>query len=174
MPHAVTHVLISAIAADLYRDYLSRHRKLFTVHHIFLAGLGGLLPDIDVAIGMIYKLFGQQVPTLFNHGGITHTPLFAMLFILPAAAMWYQGKKKESLYLWMLGGGIIMHLFLDWFLGGGGHYGIMLFFPFSTMGFKFGLFGMLGLESMPQALDAVLLLLWLWHEEMKHKIRDFI
>lgn len=174
MPQAVTHVLAAAIIADLYRDYFSKHKRLFTMHHIFLAGLGGLLPDIDVAISMLFELFGQTPPVLLVHGGITHTPLFAFLFLLPAVAMWYQDKKKESLYLYMIGGGILTHLFLDWFLGGGGHYGLMLLFPFSMEGFKFGLFGMLGLSGMPQALDAVVLLAWLWHEEMKHKISDFL
>ena len=48
MPFAVTHVLFAIIAVDLYRDYVARHKKYFTLHIVFIAGFAGLLLDMDL------------------------------------------------------------------------------------------------------------------------------
>jgi len=68
----------------------------------------------------------------------------------------------------------LFHLFLDWFLGGGAGEGVLLFWPFATTQFKLHLMFKLNIGDIPAALDAVILLGWLWHEEVKHKIKDFI
>jgi len=82
MPFAVTHVLTSIVLVDLYRDYVTRHKKLFTIHTVFLAGLFGLLPDIDYVLGMAASAINLNLPFLFQHGGVTHTPFFALLNVI--------------------------------------------------------------------------------------------
>lgn len=173
MPLAVTHVLLTIILVDLYRDYMTKHKKYFSIHTIFIAGLAGLLPDIDLPITWILGWLGYSSP-LWQHGGITHTPLFALLF-LPFGIYFYKRRKhKIAMYFFVIAFGILFHLFLDWFLGGGNHAGIMFLWPLSEMGFKVHLLNKLGLVSIPMALDAIILLLWLYYEEKRHKIRDFI
>tara|TARA_Y100000034_G_scaffold125404_1_gene174896 strand:- start:851 stop:994 length:144 start_codon:yes stop_codon:yes gene_type:complete len=46
MPYAVTHVLVAIIVAELLRDYW----KKFNLHYVLIAGIGGLLPDIDIIV----------------------------------------------------------------------------------------------------------------------------
>ena len=64
-----------------------------------------------------------------------------------------------------------MHILLDLVLNSEGN--IMLLWPFGTADFSWRLLSgnVLGFYA---TLDAILLLAWLTHEEMKHKIRDFI
>jgi membrane-bound metal-dependent hydrolase YbcI (DUF457 family) len=174
MPLAVTHVLLTIILVDLYRDYVTKNKKYFTLHTVLIAGIAGLLPDIDVPIRMIYSLFNTQVPVLLQHGMLTHTPLFALVFLIPALILWKQEKHKVSMMFFVITFGAMFHIFLDWFIGGGAYEGIMWFFPFSTTTFKLHILRNLGITDWPMALDAVILLGWLWHEEVKHKIKDFI
>ena len=132
MPHAVTHVILTIIAVDLFRDYFTKHRKYFTMHTLLIAGIAGLLPDIDHPLNW---LLGGSVE-LLQHGGMTHTPLFGLIFLIPALILWKKGKHKTAMYFFVACFGIMFHLFLDWLLGGGAHYGIMLFWPISTYSVK--------------------------------------
>lgn len=174
MPLAVTHVLLTIILVGLYRDYVTKHKKYFTLHTVFIAGVAGLLPDIDVPLRMVSEFFSFGLSRLFQHGGITHTLLFASVFLIPGFVLWNQKKHKMAVYFFVISFGITFHIFLDFLLGGGAHYGIMFFYPFSTVGYKVHILNRLGLSSVPMALDAIILLAWLWHEEYKHKISDFI
>jgi len=172
MPLAVTHVLLTIILVDLYRDYLAPHKHYFTLHTILIAGVAGLLPDIDIPINWIMHALGVSIQWL-SHGGITHTPLFGFLFLIPGIYLWKKEQHQNAMYFFVITFGICFHLFLDALLGGGSSDGIMFFFPFSTIGFKLHLLKEVGLKQLPAALDAVILLAWLWHEEKKHKITDF-
>jgi len=173
MPLAATHILTAIICADLYRDYVTNHKHLFTLHTIMLAGFFGLLPDIDIGIRMIATYFSWDVPWLLTHGGITHTPFFGLLFLIPAFILWKLDKKKVAVVFFVACVSILVHIFLDWFIGGGAHTGQMLLFPFSLAGYKFHLFSMIGIPHLFEALDAIILLAWLWHEEVRHKISNF-
>ncbi len=174
MPLAVTHVLTSIISADIYRDYYLKHKRYFTLHTVLLAGIGGLLPDIDFPLRMIANFFSWEVPWLLQHGGMTHTPFFGLLFLIPGIILWKKRKHKKAMCFYALAFGIFLHIFLDFLIGGGRYEGIMLFFPFSLAGFKIHLLQYVSIKDIPIAMDAIILLGWLWHEERKHKIKDFI
>lgn len=173
MPLAVTHVLLTIILVDLYRDYITKHKRLFSLHTVLIAGIAGLLPDIDVPLRMMYQLFKAEIPILLQHGMLTHTPLFALIFLIPALILWKQGKHKPAVVFFVITFGAMFHLFLDWLIGGGAYEGIMWFFPLSTHTFKLHILRNVGLSDWPMALDAVILIGWLWHENIKHKIKDF-
>jgi hypothetical protein len=59
-------------------------------------------------------------------------------------------------------------------LGGGAYEGIKLFWPLSNASFAIHALKNLPMQNIPMAIDAIILLVWLWHEEAKHKIKDFI
>jgi len=169
MPFAVTHVLASIILVDLFRDYVTKHKKYFTLHTIFIAGFAGLLPDIDIPLNWFLNLFGLSIA----HGTITHTPLFGLLFLIPGIILWKQKKHKIAMYFFVICFGILVHIFLDYFVSGDVFGGIMLFYPFYNATYGLNLLQ----NATPNffaGIDAIILLLWLWHEEIKHKISDFI
>ena len=173
MPLAVTHVLLTIILVDLYRDYFTKHKRYFSIHTIFIAGFAGLLPDIDLPLNWLFNLFGYTFP-LWQHGGITHTPFFALLFLPFGFYLHKKKKHKMAMYFYVIAFGILFHIFLDWLLGGGNHTGIMLLWPLSEAAFKVHILNRMGLYSVPMALDALILLAWLYYEEKRHKITDFI
>lgn len=174
MPLAVTHVILTIILVDLYRDYVAKHKRYFSLHTILIAGVAGLLPDIDVPISWLLNFFGYSFE-LLRHGGITHTLIFGLIFLIPAFILFNKGKHKISMYFFVITFGILFHVFLDYFLGGGGGNGIMLFWPLSTATFKIYLLkNFASFGGLAAGIDAFILLVWLWHEEVKHKISGFI
>jgi hypothetical protein len=173
MPLAVTHVILSIIAADLYRDYVTKHKRYFTLWTILVAGIAGLAPDLDHPIRAGLLALGIDVP-LLAHGMALHTPAFGLVFLIPFAACWAMKKHKLAVIFAVITFGILFHLFLDWLIGGGDVRGIMLGFPFSYEQFKGPFLGLVFNFPMREALDAAILLVWLVHEEKRHKIRDFI
>jgi membrane-bound metal-dependent hydrolase YbcI (DUF457 family) len=172
MPLAVTHVLLTIIVVDLYRDYVTPHKKYFSLNSILIAGVCGLLPDIDIAFKIMSSAFGVALPAILSHRGITHTLLFAFFFLFPGLVLSYQKKHKTATIFYIAAFGIFFHLLLDFFLSGDSSAGIMWFYPLTTVGWKLELAS--GIPYFSQALDASILLIWLWHEEVKHKIVDFI
>ena len=168
MPFAVTHVLASIILVDLYRDYFAKHKKYFTLHTIFIAGFAGLLPDMDIPLNWLLNLFGASL----GHRTITHTPLFAFIFLIPAFILWKNKKHKIAMYFFVTSFAVFLHIFLDYFFSTD-NGGIMFFYPLSMADYALNL--LKGASTTFFAgIDAIMLLLWLWHEEFKHKISDFI
>jgi len=168
MPFAVTHVLFSIILVDLYRDYFTKHKKYFTLHTVFIAGFFGLLPDIDIPLNLILNFLGFDLA----HRTLTHTPLFALIFLIPGIILWNKRKHKTAVYFFAACFGILLHISLDYFFTAD-NGGVMLFYPFSNTQYALNLLKGLSIDFFA-GMDAIILLLWLWHEEMKHKISDFI
>lgn len=174
MPFAVTHVLIAIILVSIYRDYITDHKKWFTLYTVLIAGIAGLLPDIDIAIRMIFQLFGWGIPTLLEHGGITHTAAYGLVFLIPGFIYLKKEKHKTAMYFFVICFGILLHNFMDFFIGGGAAEGVMWFWPISNATYKIHLLLNVGISNIPEAMDAVLLIAWLAYIEIKHKIIDFI
>ena len=159
MVFAVTHVILTIVLVDIFRHYLSKHKKkyLFPRWYLIVAGIGGLLPDIDIVVNWFYSNV--------IHGDF-HLFWVGLVFFALAALFW---KKKKhhvdwGLFFLLLSIGWMFHLFLDC-LGGGYKF----FLPFSD-----ALFCKEWIPSLyfPH-LDAVILLLWLIHEEWAKKIKDY-
>lgn len=175
MPFAVTHVIITIVLIDLVRDYLLK--KKFPTYFVLIGGIAGLLPDIDLPISWFLGSFGINAPV---HRVYTHSLLFPLLFFVAAYAFYkIKNKKHEigkikfdnkhvSLFFAMLSAGWFLHVVLDCsFMGSEA----ISFIPLiSTIKFCPHIFN----SDFAVGLDAVILLLWLIHEEVRHKIRDFI
>jgi membrane-bound metal-dependent hydrolase YbcI (DUF457 family) len=179
MPQAVTHVLIPSILASIIRDRKTKkNKRKFPLHYVLIAGIAGLLPDIDVIAFWGLYFFGFTIEEV--HRNFTHTIFVPLLFL----ALYYlfgkmkirelgKHKLRLNLIFLMISFGSFVHLILDAFLTGK----IMPFYPLFKFGFGLNLVGYLPLPLSKIAipcLDAALLVLWMIYLEVKHKISDFI
>ncbi len=166
MPQAVFHILAALIIADIIRDHWF-HKKHFPLYLVLIAGIGGILPDIDVLVYWAVSLFAKADYTLF-HRTFTHSLLFLALFLVPAIILW-KHEKYHKIFL-MLALGITVHLALDATFQGA----IMPLFPFSAATVGLNLWGNAFAGTMAQGIDTILLVLWLIYIEWRHKVSDFI
>ncbi|MBL7147521.1 MAG: metal-dependent hydrolase [Nanoarchaeota archaeon] len=173
MPYAVTHVLVPLVIAELIRDYLVKDKKNFPLHLVLIAGIAGLLPDIDVFFSWIFNLTSV-------HRAFTHTFILPLLFLILAfvfrnVKIKYLVKHRLTLtnIFLMIFLGTFIHVLLDGILLGS----ITPLYPLFNFKFALNLVYLLPSaiqETFLPALDAVLLVAWLIHEELKHRISKFI
>ena len=168
MPQAVVHVLFAIIVLDLFRDHILKDKRKMPLHYVFIGGIAGLLPDIDVPLFWLLNNFlGFDVP--WFHRVFTHTFLFILIF-LAISLVYFDINKKISELFGIITFGAAFHIFLDWLLVGA----IAPLYPFSGTAYGLNLFGIINLPLAMEGLEAIVLLWWLWHEEKTHKISDFI
>jgi len=128
----LTHSLTGALAAKLIETTLpalaEEPRKKF-----WLLVSGVNIPDIDVVLGLL----GDPIFAIHHHRGLTHSLLFAPVFaLLPAMIFFKLGKLKNFKTLWVYGLlGILLHIFFDLITP----FGTQLFAPFSTARFSLDL-----------------------------------
>ncbi len=124
----LTHSLTGALAAKLIETTFpalaeepTEQRKKFWL----LVGCVNI-PDIDVVLGFL----GDPIFAIHHHRGLTHSLLFAPIFaLLPAMIFFKLGKPKNFKALWVYGLiGILLHIFFDLITP----FGTQLFAPFST------------------------------------------
>ncbi len=169
MPFAVTHVILTLVLVDLFRDHF--FRKKFPLYFILIAGIAGLAPDIDIPISWLLTLVtGTPVDI---HRGITHAIIFPIIFAALSITFYKTGKGKYGLLFGIISFGWLLHLALDSLIWA--ETAMQPLFPFSAALWS-GLIFMdtefaIGLMS---SLDATILVLWLLHEQMTHKIKDYI
>ena len=166
MPFAVTHILVPMIQLDIFRDNILKLRKeKLPNRYILLAGLFGLIPDVDIPISLI--VFGN----LSVHRYFTHSLFFPLIFLLASLTFHFLKKQKWFLITLMCFTGIIIHIFLDFFLLGTVH----LFYPLSVSEYGLNLIRLDDPERVMvvfASLDAVLLFTWFLRMEFKKRIED--
>jgi len=167
--------LIPLILVELWRDYFVKDKKRFPLHYVLIAGLAGLLPDIDVVIYWFLNGLGS-VGLHEVHRTFTHSLFFPLIFLGLGFVFWrvkwgWLGRHKMELrcVFLIIAFGIFSHLFLDFLLCGF----IMPFYPVSEWALGLNLFGDALEGTLVSGLDAVILAAWLVHEELKHKISGF-
>ena len=175
MPYAVTHVILTIVIADIYRDYFAK--KKFPMIYVLIAGIAGLLPDLDIpASGLINLAFG----TNYNfHRIYTHSLIYGIVFLAISALFFVLGKKNYKIFDWnvpnqafvlvffALAFGWLMHVSLDCGLSGDGYLNLIPSMPLTFCPHPFG-------NSVLAGFDAIILVLWLIHEQWKHEIKDYI
>jgi len=170
MPLAVTHIILTIILIDLYRDYILKKKKYFTLHTVMIGGIASLLPDIDLPIKWLLGSFGFS-NAIIIHTGLTHSLIFGLSFLLPAFIFLRKKKYDISTYFFVISFALLFHIFMDYSLNV--NEGAMLFWPFVLETYESNILPYIDITFF-LALDGIILLLWLWHEEAKHKIKDFI
>lgn len=147
MPNPLTHVLINTALFFPLRKKLGKYWLVFSI-------LSGLLLDLDFVLGWILNYFGLK-NSIFLHGGLVHS--FGFIFILGIIALLIYLKNKEyGKYAFILVIGAILHLSLDFILGGGAFY-LTLFWPFTLDTFRLHLLEQYRLYSIYGLLDAFLI-----------------
>ena len=177
MPHVTTHILIPLVIAELFRDYSAK--KKFPLHYVLIAGIAGIIPDLDIPISWLLNAFGAAINTDVFHRTITHTLLFLAAFLLLALISSKTRIKFLSKHKLTLAGiflaisfGVFAHLIVDATIDGS----IMPFYPFSNFSLGINLIGTISLglkETILSGIDAIILIAWLIHEEIRHKISRF-
>ncbi len=175
MPYAVTHVILTIVIADIYRDYFAKRK--FPMVYVLIAGIAGLMPDLDIpASGLINLLFGAN----YNfHRIFTHSLLYAMVFFAASTLFFIFGKKEYSvfrrkvqnravvLFFLAMAFGWLMHVSLDCGLSGDGYLNLIPSIPLKFCPHPFS-------SDVLAGFDAAILVLWLIHEQWKHDIKDYI
>ena len=178
MPQAVTHFIISVILLELFREFFIKKKKSFPIHYLFIGGLAGLLPDLDIAVYYFLSFFGftiQEVHRTFSHN------LFVPLIFVFLGLFFWKFKDKElgehhlklKNIFFVISFGIFIHLLLDMTISGM----IIPFYPFSNKAVGMNLISFLPnpwQSTILPTLDAILLILWMIYLEVKHKISNFI
>jgi len=184
MPQAVTHILIPILIVSLIRDFYIRKKdkKYFPLHYVLIAGIGGVLPDIDIIFSIILNLSGSttwNVHKTFTHSLFFPIILFALFLILKPVNIRTKicnlGKHnlKLSIIMLMLSLGVLIHIGLDSIFGEMAYF----FYPFSLQDYGVNILSYLPISLQGlviPTLDGILLVIWLVYLELKHKISDFI
>jgi len=182
MPQAVAHILIPLILVSLFKDwYDSKHKKKFPLHYALIAGLAGVLPDIDILASIFFQLIERT--ELITYAIITHSVFFPVAFLIlflilkPTnlkARICNIGKHKLklSIIFLMIFIGVAIHIILDIIFGSG----VFLLYPFSALDFGIDITNPLPYSwgFLMSVLDGILLVIWLAYLGLKHKISDFI
>ena len=180
MPQAVAHILLPLVLMSLIRDLLIKKngRKHFPLHYVMIAGIAGIIPDLDIAAFWILHFFGFTINEI--HRTFMHSIFIPIIFLLCAiifskskVIILKKHQLKISIIFLMLAFGSFIHLLLDAIFAG---Y-IFPFYPFSHYLLGLNLFGYLpeALEIIvAPSLDAGLMVIWLIYLEWKHRISDFI
>lgn len=166
MPFAVTHMLVPLILLDIVRDNILKLKKeKLPNRYILIAGLFGLIPDIDLPFSLI--IFGNTIA----HRTLTHSIWFPLAFLAAGLIFWFLKNQKLFMIFLMSFLGFTSHIVLDFFLSGT----VNLFYP--LINFEYGL------NLIPQqeakkvlalsSIDAILLWVWFFKMEFRKRIEDF-
>jgi len=167
MPLAVTHVLLTIIVIDLFRDHFIKDKKLIPLKYLFIGGIASLLPDIDIPIyWFLNNILKFNLP--WFHRTFSHTIFFPLVLIF-ITIFFFNINRKWFNILSIITFAVSFHLLLDAIFGG-----IMIFYPLSQTIVGFQLDLIINMPAFTAGMDAIILLAWLWHEEKYHKISDFI
>ena len=175
MPYAVAHVISTIVIADIYRDYTAK--KKFPMIYVFIAGIAGLIPDLDIpASWFINIIFG----TNYNfHRMYTHSLAYAIAFLLFVVIFsiikkneykmlkWNIPKQAIVMFFLALAFGWFVHITLDCALAADGYLNIIPSIPLQFCPHPFG-------NDVLAGFDAIILVLWLIHEQWRHKIVDYV
>ena len=174
MPYAAAHVILTIVIADIYRDYFAK--KKFPMIYVLVAGIAGLIPDLDIPAGWLLNLiFGTDY---YFHRLYTHSLSYAILFFLIGVIFlslkkkiykignWNVPKQAFVMFFLALAFGWLMHIFLDCALAADGYLNLIPSIPLTFCPHPFS-------NNVLAGFDAVILVLWLIHEQWKHDIKDY-
>ncbi len=179
MPFTVTHVLAAIILVELFREYVIKNNKKFPRYYILIAAIGGIIPDLDIALFYALYPFGfafEQIHRTFFHTIFIPLILFAigfatLKFDIKSKTVRRKHLKLPGIFI-ILAATSLLHLILDATIAGT----IMPLYPFSNFEIGLNLISIFPEEIRMTALltlDAILLFFWIFWMEFKLKIDDY-
>jgi len=164
MALAVTHVIVTIVVLDLFRHYVWK-KKGFPKYLLIIGGIAGLLPDIDIPLSWVYNFLTGASADF--HGAFTHSLFFPLVFLGMGMILYRSQKKEWAKILFVISFGWFFHLFLDCLYGGYKTF----FWPLI---FTTNFCPKWGIHDYAASIDAIILVLWLVHEEINKRIKDYI
>lgn len=164
MALAVTHVIATIVLLDIFRHYVFG-KGHFPRYLLVVGGIAGLLPDIDVPLTWLGNLFSEG--TVNFHGVFTHSLIFPVIFLVLGIILYYLDNIKWARIFYVIAAGLFIHLLLDCLFGGYTTF----FWP---VNFPTAFCPEWGLKMYATGIDAMILVVWIVHEEIHEKVKDYI
>lgn len=161
---AVTHVLITIILLDLFRHYIFGKNN-FPRYLLVVGGIAGLIADIDLPLAWVYNWITNS--QISFHGQFTHSFVFPLIFLISGFVLYRQQKENFAKISWVIAVGLVLHIILDCAYGG---YTTFLW----PLNISTTFCPKWGISNYASGIDAVLLIVWIVHEEVHDKIKDYI
>ena len=170
MPYTTTHVLVTIIALELFRDYYLKNNMKFPRYYILIGALASVFPDVEYLFLLSFKeryfLHSIFVPIIFLLIGILTMKLHVKNSQLDKRHL------NFSFILFVFAFGSFLHIILDSVFVDT----LMPFYPFSD--YKIGLELIKEFPDHLQELvlpivDGILLFFWLFWMQFKLKIDDY-
>lgn len=167
MPFAVTHMLVPMILLDIIRDNILKiDKEKLPNKYILLAGLFGLLPDLDIPLSLI------TIGNFSLHRTFSHS-LWIPLFLITFSLVFKLLKNRKWFILFLMGfAGFTSHIVLDFILAGT----VYLLYPLSNAAYGLNLLPVTEVTDtifVFVAMDAILLWSWFFRMELRKRIQDF-
>ncbi|HIJ11436.1 TPA: metal-dependent hydrolase [Candidatus Woesearchaeota archaeon] len=164
MALAVTHIIGTILILDLFRHYVFG-KKAFPRYLLVVGGVAGILPDIDIIIG---KLVSWMSGTTVNlHGVFSHSLFIPVLFVGIGFFLQYNENMDTAKWYYVIAAGWFLHIILDC---GFNAYSTFLW-PLHIDTMRFCPSKLAGIYR--SGIDAILLVVWLVHEEVHNKIKEY-
>lgn len=164
MPYAVTHMLVPMILLDMIRDKILKLRKKDLPNkYILIAGIFGILPDIDVPLSLL------ALGDLSVHRTFTHTVWVPLFFFVGFSLFYILKNQKWFKIFLMCFVGVSTHIFLDVLLAGSAS----LFYPLSGTIYGLNVFPINKMYLLYASMDALLLFFWFARMGLRKRISDF-
>ena len=165
MALAATHVLVTIVILDIFRHYFFGLKK-FPRYLLIIGGIAGLAPDLDLPAGWFASwITGNHV---YFHGLFTHTVLWPLVFLIVGGILHYRKNLQWAKIFYVISFGWFIHLPLDCIHTGYSDFVWPLAINTKSWCPQFDM------SIYKNGIDAVILIIWLIHEEVHKKIRDYI
>ncbi|MEK6824172.1 MAG: metal-dependent hydrolase [Nanoarchaeota archaeon] len=181
MPTAVFHILVPLFLVGIFRHFYLKKRKTkyFPKDYILLAGIAGIIPDLDFIFVWIGSLFVSNSEIF--HGTITHSFFVLPLIFLLAGIFTRKDFKLKiknhkinlSHLFFILAFGAFIHVFLDFIFD----IGKPVLYPLLKTNIGLGVIYLFNENLQPLILptiEGILLVIWLVYLYLKNKIRNFV
>ena len=168
MAFAVAHILSTILLLDIWRNKIYKHKKKIPLGYIYFAGFFSMMPDFDFIVFYMTKLFfGWEL----IHRDYSHTILMAMVIVVFASFV-FNFNKKWGTIAFLCAFAYSWHILLDYIVG---WPAFAYLWPFYTKEITFPLLPKVFKDWFWwAALDAVMLMVWLFWEFKNNRIKDFM
>jgi membrane-bound metal-dependent hydrolase YbcI (DUF457 family) len=94
MSLAATHILVPIIFFEYLRDCVPAVRRFFSRKYVFLIGIAGIMPDMDLPVFTAINILSGKVPSeALGHRFLLHNIWIPLSFLLFFIVFYAQGRR---------------------------------------------------------------------------------